>query len=201
MIKIKLFILPLLFASAFTPAAPIDDTITMCNDCHGAKGVSSDSDIPSIAGYSETTITDMLAAYLDEIRIARKSKFRHGDTQRPETDMLSITKALAENEIEALARYYAKQTFIPVKQSFDVALAKKGEKLHENRCTKCHEDGGSSAYDDSGILAGQWMPFLRQSFKDYQSGQRETEEEMQKDINKLSEEQIESLLHYYASQQ
>lgn len=201
MIKIKLYIFPLIFFSAFIQAASIDDTITMCNDCHGEKGVSSDSDIPSIAGYSETTTIDMFAAYLDGVRIAHKSKFRHGDTLRPETDMLSIAKKLSEEDIEALATYYSEQTFISAKQSFDTALAKKGEKLHENRCTKCHEDGGSSADDDAGILAGQWMPFLMQSFKDYRAGDRETDEEMQKKVNKLSEKQINSLLHYYASQQ
>lgn len=201
MIKVKFCIFSLILASAFTQAASIDDTITMCNDCHGEKGVSSDSDIPSIAEYSETTIIDMFAAYLDKARIARKSKFRHGDTLHPETDMLSIAKKLSEEDIEALATYYSKQTFIPVKQSFDTALAKQGEKLHEDRCTKCHEEGGSSADDDAGILAGQWMPFLMQSFKDYRSGDRKTEEEMLKKINKLSEEQINSLLHYYASQQ
>ena len=201
MIKIKLCILPLIFASAFAHTASIDDTITMCNDCHGEKGVSSDSDMPSIAGFSETTIIDMLAVYLDEVRIARKSKFRHGDSQRPETDMLSIAKTLSAEDIEALGSYYAEQTFVPAQQNFDPALAKKGEKLHENRCTKCHEEGGGSADDDAGILAGQWMPYLRQTFKDYQSGERETEEKMQKEVNKLSEKQINALLHYYASQQ
>jgi len=201
MIKVKFCILPLIIACAFTQAASIDDTITMCNDCHGTKGVSTDSDIPSIAGYSETTITDMFDVYLDEVRIARKSKFRHGDTQRPETDMLSIAKELSEEDIESLATYYSEQTFIPVKQSFDATLAKIGEKLHEDKCTKCHEEGGSSADDDTGILAGQWMPFLMQSFKDYRAGDRETEEKMLKKINKLSEEQINALLHYYASQQ
>ena len=201
MLKVKFSILLVIFACAFAQAASIDDTITICNDCHGAKGVSSDSDIPIIAGYSETTIIDMLAAYIDETRIAQKSKFRHGDTQRPETDMVTIAQDLSEEDIEALASYYSAQSFFPAKQSFDAILAKEGAKLHENRCTKCHEDGGSSADDDSGILAGQWRPYLEQSFSDYRSGERQTVAEMQKKINKLSEPQINSLLHYYASQQ
>ena len=201
MIKIKLCIFPLIFASAITQAASIEDKIIMCDDCHGVKGVSSDSDIPSIAGYSETTIISMFDVYLDELRIARKSKFRHGDTQRPEIDMLSIANELSEEDIEALASYYSEQTFVPAKQEFDAALAKKGEKLHEDRCTKCHEEGGTSADDDTGILAGQWGPYLIQTFKDYRSGDRETEDGMLKKINELSGEQINSLIHYYASQQ
>ena len=201
MIKIKLSVFLLIFVCVFTQATSIDETIIMCNDCHGDKGVSSNSDIPSIAGYSEATIISMFDVYLDEVRIARKSKFRHGDTQRPETDMLSIAKELSGEDIEVLATYYSEQTFVPAKQEFDAALAKAGEKLHEGRCTKCHEDGGTSADDDSGILAGQWKPFLAQSFKDYRAGTRETEEGMLKIINNLSEKEINSLLHYYASQQ
>lgn len=201
MIKIKVIALFLMLFTVFSQANSIDNTITMCNDCHGAKGVSSDSDIPSIAGFSETTIADMLAAYIDETRIARSSAYRHGDTGRPVTDMLAIAKELSEENIETIAAYYSEQTSVPTKQAFDATLAKKGEKLHADRCIKCHEEGGSSPDDDSGILAGQWMPFLEQTFKDYRSGDRETEEGMKKTVDKLSEKQIKALIHYYASQQ
>jgi len=201
MIKVKFIAFALVLVSAFSQASTIDDTITMCNDCHGKNGVSSDSDIPNIAGFSETTIVDMFTAYVDGTRIARSSKFRHGDTSRAETDMAVIAKELTESDIEALAKHYAEQTSVGAKQTFDAALAQKGEKLHEDQCTKCHEEGGASPDDDSSILAGQWMPFLAQAFKDYRSGERETEDEMKKKIDKLSDKQIEELIHYYASQQ
>ena len=70
-----------------------------------------------------------------------------------------------------------------------------------SRCTKCHEDGGSSADDDTGILAGQWIPYLEQTIKDYRSGERETEGGMKKKLDKSSEKQVEELIHFYASQQ
>jgi len=201
MIKIKFCTLILILLSTFSQAAAINDIIIMCNDCHGKNGVSSNSSVPSIAGFSETTISDMLTAYIDETRVARNSKFIHGDTSRAETNMTAIAKKLSDSDIEALSTHYAKQTPIAAPQKFDVALAKKGKKLHKNHCLKCHEDGGSSPNDDSSILAGQWMPFLEEAFKDYRSGKRETEAEMLKKVNKLSEAQIESLIHYYASQQ
>ena len=201
MIKIKFLAIFLALFTVFSQASSIDATITMCNDCHGEKGVSGDSDIPSIAGFSETTISDMLAAYIDETRIARSSKYRHGDTSRPATDMVAITNELSEENIEAIAAYYSEQTSVPAKQTFDVELAKQGEKLHEKRCTKCHEKGGSSADDDASILAGQWMPFLEQTIKDYRSDLRKTEKGMKKKLDKLSEKQIEELIHFYASQQ
>lgn len=201
MIKIKVLAFILVLFTSFCQASTIDETITMCNDCHGEKGISNDSDIPSIAGFSETTIVDMLVAYTDETRIARSTKFRHGDTQRPETDMVTITKALSEEYMEAIATYYSEQMSVPVKQTFDADLAKIGKQLHESRCTKCHEDGGSSADDDTGILAGQWIPYLEQTIKDYRSGERETESGMKKKLDKLSEKQVEELIHFYASQQ
>jgi len=201
MIKIKFCTFILILLTTFSQAASIDDTITMCNDCHGKNGVSSNSDIPTIAGFSETTMTDMLTAYIEKTRIARNSKFRHGDTARAETNMTIIAKKLNASDIEALSTYYAEQKHMPAQQKFDAALAQSGKKLHESRCVKCHEEGGSSPDDDASILAGQWMPFLEEAFKDYRSGKRQTEEGMQKKVNELSDEQIKSLVHYYASQQ
>ena len=144
---------------------------------------------------------NMFAAYIDDERVARKSKFRHGDTSRAETDMKTIANSLSEEQIEALATHYSELPFVAAKQEFDPKLAAKGAKIHEKRCVKCHEEGGSSADDDAGIIAGQWIEFLQQSFADYRSGERETEDEMQKKVKKLSDNQINALVHYYASQQ
>tara|TARA_R110000787_G_scaffold156994_1_gene270926 strand:+ start:268 stop:873 length:606 start_codon:yes stop_codon:yes gene_type:complete len=201
MIKINFLALILIFICAFSQANSIDATIITCNDCHGAKGVSSDSDIPSIAGFSQASLLDMFAAYVDESRIAHKSNYRHGDIQRPATDMFSIAKNLSKAEVEAIANYYAQQKFVPAKQVFDTELAKKGSKLHEQRCTKCHEDGGSNADDDAGILAGQWQPYLAQTIREYRSGSRKTGKNMKKLLDNLSEPEIAALIHFYASQQ
>lgn len=201
MIKIKLFILNLLFFGVYSHAETLTALTSMCNDCHGENGVSMASDVPIIAGFSEITLTDMMNAYVDEARPAQKSKYRSGDINRPETDMKSIIQALSQVDVEALATHYSIQKFVPAKQNFDPALAANGEKLHEERCIKCHEKGGSSAADDSGILAGQWQIYLQKSFNDFRSGVRTTDKQMKKAIDKLSDEQVTALLHYYASQQ
>lgn len=177
------------------------ELVAGCNDCHGQKGVSTHSDVPTIAGFSETSISDMLLAFVDETRPAVMSKYRGGDLSRPETSMVAIAKKLSEEDIAALAAYYSGQAFKPAKQKFDAALAAKGAQLHENRCAKCHEDGGSSADDDAGILAGQWSEYLQNSFDHFKHGRREDEAEMVKKIKKLSDVQIKSLIHYYASLQ
>jgi len=199
--KVKFCIASLLFLSHVSLAATTEEIITNCNSCHGENGVSTDADIPTIAGYSETSTSDMLFAFIDEVRPARKSKYRHGDLTRAETDMRTIAKELSETQIEEIALHYSEQTYLPAKQTFDAALAAKGKKTHEVRCTKCHDEGGSLADDDAGMLAGQWGPYLEEAFSDYRSGKRDGEEEMLKKLNKLSDAQVAALIHYYKSQQ
>lgn len=182
-------------------AQAVESLTKDCNDCHGKDGVSTNDDIPTIAGLSETVISDMMFAYIDKTRPARTSKYRHGDTERAETDMAKIATALTEDDIAKLAAHYANLSFVVAKQPFNQSLVKKGEKLHDLHCVKCHEDGGSSADDDSGILAGQWTPYLKQAFDDYRSGKRQTEEEMLDKVKELSDNEIAALLSYYASQQ
>ncbi len=101
-----------------------------------------------------------------------------------------------------MAGYFSKQTFSPADQASDPALAKKGAKLHDKYCEKCHAEGGASAEDDAGILAGQWTPYLTYTLTDYHAGTREMTKKMKKKMNKMREqkgdESITHLLNYYA---
>jgi sulfide dehydrogenase cytochrome subunit len=74
-------------------------------------------------------------------------------------------------------------------------------KIHDRQCEKCHEDGGASAADDAGILAGQWTPYLRQVFEHYSAGERDMPKKMEPKYEKLDAAELEALLHYYASLQ
>ena len=73
-------------------------------------------------------------------------------------------------------------------------------------CEDCHgkkgnEDGGSSADDDAGILAGQWMPYLEDQFKEYASDKRPMPKKMKPKMEKLTDDDIKALIHYYGSLQ
>ncbi len=182
-------------------AKPLEENVSFCEECHGTGGVSQESDVPSIAGFSDIAISDILVAYQEGSRTAISSKFRAGDTSRPETNMNEIAEGLSEEEIEELAAHYAAKTFVPAKQSFDPDKAALGAKIHKIQCTKCHENGGSSRDDDVGILAGQWTPYLRTALKNFRSEKRETEPKMLKVVQELNEDELEALLNYWASQQ
>lgn len=184
---------------AFAGDAP--EFMNQCFDCHGAKGISEHSEVPTIAGASAYFIESSLFAYKDDVRPAVKSKFYYGDTKRAETDMKTIVNKLTEDQIKQAAAYLEKQTFVPAKQPFSEQLAAAGKKVHSVRCEKCHGDGGSSIDDDSGILAGQWTPYLKASMEHFKSGTREMDKKMKQKVDDLSDIQWQALLAYYASQQ
>ncbi len=175
-------------AMAETPSATM--LANTCAGCHGTGGVSHGPATPTIAGVSEEYFKEVMEAY------------KNGD--RRSTIMGRIAKGYSEKEIALLAGYFAKQKFVPAKgQTYDAKLAKKGAKLHDKYCEKCHADGGTSVEDDAGILAGQWTPYLKFTLSDFLAGKSEMPKKMKKKLKKLHEKKgdagIEALLNYYAS--
>jgi sulfide dehydrogenase cytochrome subunit len=182
--------------------ADVMDDIDQCNDCHGEDGVSTESDVPSIAGISAFIIEEYMFEYRDEARICRESEYRSGDLERPATDMCLVAKDLSEDDIAEIAGFYGGKEFVAVVQEFDADKAVLGAKVHNRLCKKCHADGGSYADDDASILAGQWMPYLKQVFADYVAGDRQMlDEKMKEKTDELSDEDTEAIIHYYGSQQ
>ena len=55
--------------------------------------------------------------------------------------------------------------------------------------------------DEASILGGQWAGYLRDTFAEYRSGEREQPKKMAEKLDPLSDADIEALVHYYASQQ
>jgi len=162
-----------------------------CVGCHGTNGVSEGPAIPSIAGMSESYFMDAMQEYAKDDRVS--------------TIMGRIARGYTEDELKAMASFYAKQKSVGAKQKYSASKAKKGRKLHDKYCEKCHEDGGTSAEDDAGILAGQWKPYLVYAMEDFHSGARSMPKKMKKKVKKMIKKKgkkSEALLNeYYASQQ
>lgn len=189
-----------MFAS-LSMAQGLDAVVENCNGCHGDDGVSQWSDVPTIAGLPEFTHADALYAFRDEARPCSESKYRQGDTSRPATTMCKVTADLSDEMIDEVAAYYAGLPFVAAKQDFDASLAAAGKDVHDRLCEKCHSDGGSNADDEAGILAGQWMGYMKATFAEYASGAREQDKSMKDKMDELTAEDTKALLHYYASQQ
>lgn len=168
-----------------------------CDSCHGKNGNSEDDKVPTIAGFSAVTLEDGIEEYKSGDRPADKYKPKDGE----ETDMIEISKKLSDEDIKKVSQYYASQKFIPHKQPFDAALAKKGAKVHKKRCEKCHSDNGTNAEDDAAVLAGQWKAYLKRQFDLIMSDEREAPKKMKKKMKKLKDGDVEKLIEFYASQQ
>ncbi len=177
------------FANAETPSAQM--LSNTCVGCHGAGGISNGPAIPSIAGSSESYFVDVMTEYAKD--------------ERASTIMGRIARGYTDDEIKTMGGYFSKQKIVGAKQEFDAEKAKKGKKLHKKYCEKCHEDGGTSAEDDSGILAGQWKPYLEYTMADFHAGTRNMPKKMKKKVKKMIKKKgkdAESILNeYYASQQ
>lgn len=172
-----------------------------CADCHGKDGASTESDVPVIGGVSEQYLVDSMAAYRDSKRPCAKSAYRGGDKKRAKTDMCEIAGKLSAEDTAKVAKELAAKPFVKVKQPFDAAKAATGKKIHDTQCEKCHSEGGSVAEDEAGILAGQWMPYMKETFAQYTKDARPQPEKMKVKFNALKPADQEALLHYYASQQ
>lgn len=160
-----------------------------CAGCHGPAGVSHGPATPTIAGMS--------AVYFEESMVAYR------DGTRPSTIMTRIAKGYSDEDIKAMATYFAAQKYISAEQTSDKKMAMAGEKLHDKYCEKCHSAGGTVADDDSGMLGGQWKPYLTYNLHDFTSGKREMPKKMAKQLNKLYEKEgqegIDQLVEFYST--
>jgi sulfide dehydrogenase cytochrome subunit len=182
-------------------AADLDAAIESCSGCHGNDGISTSSDVPTIAGLSEFYHSDQLYLYRDEERPCGDAEYSQGDMSGQTSNMCALTADLTDDQIDAIAVHFAELPFQPAKQEFDAALAAAGSAIHERDCRMCHSEGGSVAEDDAGILSGQWLGYMEMTFGQYRSGDREQPGPMQKKIAALSDDDVKALLHFYASGQ
>ena len=166
-----------------------------CGVCHGEQGVSADPSIPSIGGFSEYAILDLLASYESKLRNARKVELEDGT----ETDMVEVIEAFPASELEAIAIYYASQPWVPIQQEFDRDRAVKGARLHKVKCNKCHINGGSVPESDHALMAGQWREYLEGEFKKFDGGSRRMSSKMQQKYDTLNADGKRDIIEFLVS--
>jgi sulfide dehydrogenase cytochrome subunit len=186
-----------------TPALAADGAKVMeqCAACHGKNGVSTDSGIPIIAGYSAKYIVESIKNLRNKLRPCAEVTIPAGPKKGQKSDMCKVSADLKDEDAEAVAKYLAAQKFVPAKQPFDPAKAKAAVAVYKLRCEKCHEDNGGSAEEDNGILAGQWTPYLRDQIANFRSGKRQIDDKMKLRLERVSKEDEEALYNFFASQQ
>jgi sulfide dehydrogenase cytochrome subunit len=167
-----------------------------CAGCHGVDGSSAGPAMPTIAGQpAEYTKSALLG-------------FKSGE--RSATIMDRIAKGYTDEQINTIAEFYAKKTWknavsnpnSKMATPVDAALAAKGAKTAA-KCGKCHEDNGRSTAEDTPRLAGQWVDYLKIKLTDYKNTELKNPQpkKMAKQIEKLSDADLDAIAHFYASQQ
>jgi len=161
-----------------------------CEGCHGSDGNSQGPAMPTIAGMSKNYMVEVM------------EEFRDDETKS--TIMGRIAKGYTDDEIKAMAAYYAGIPFNGAGQGGDAATIATGKKLQKKYCGTCHHDGGADADDDSGILAGQWPTYLHYTLQDFANGDRAISQKMKKKIAQLLAEEgqagLDAIITYLSSQ-
>ncbi|NNC67241.1 MAG: cytochrome c4 [Gammaproteobacteria bacterium] len=182
-----------------------------CLGCHGPAGISQGPATPTISGMSELYIIGAMLAYKydndeDKIDEIIEADVDFEDVEffaRISTVMNRIAQGYTEEEIKILAKHFAELPFESAQQSVNADQAKTGAKLHETHCEKCHEEGGSSAEDDAGVLAGQWVPYLEYTMADFASGDRDMPKKMKKQMEEAhtanGDDAMRDLIQFYAN--
>lgn len=159
-----------------------------CFACHGPNGISAAAPIPIIGGQQNTYLTNVLSA------------FRSGE--RSSTIMGRLMRGYSDAEIEAIATYLGALPYRPAAQTVDAAKLDSGRKAYGRVCKKCHEEEGrESAAPDYPRLAGQWLPYLQMTMNEILTGQRKVDEKFSASLEKLTREEIDAVLHFFAAQQ
>ena len=173
--------------SAMAQAAPPSAAMlsNACAGCHGTNGGSAGPSMPSLASQSKEAIVEAM------------KKFKSGE--RPATVMGRLAKGYTDAEFEAMGDFFSKQKFHATTQKVDAAKAKKGADLQEANCSRCHLEDGKEGKDDSPVMASQWLPYLQLQMQMYLDGKRKMPEKMAEKVKPLSKEDLDALMHFYAS--
>ena len=158
-----------------------------CAGCHGTRGHSS-SPMPIIAGLPEVYLKQTLRDY------------RSG--KRPSTIMGRVARGYNDEEIDALAAFFASQVWISPKQDgLDSKMIKRGKRIHRDGCSTCHKDNGRYQDDLVPRLAGQWRDYLEIVLEEYWLRERTMPHLLMViAVSELEKDDLGALASFYASQ-
>jgi sulfide dehydrogenase cytochrome subunit len=193
--------------SAAAQAAPPTAAMlsNACAGCHGTHGASAGMTMPSLAGQSKEAIVDAMKKFRGvEKKDADGKPVLNAEGKpvmesRPATIMGRLAKGYTDADIDAIGDFFSKQKLHATIQNLDKAKVAKGASLQEANCSRCHMEDGKEGKDNSPAMAGQWLPYLQIQMDMYLSGKRKMPEKMEEKVKPLSKEDLDALLHFYAS--
>jgi sulfide dehydrogenase cytochrome subunit len=88
-------------------AQDLQQLIAECESCHGPGGVSTEADVPSLAGKSSAYLREVLEQFYYYERHCPTTTYRHGDRPKTPLNMCSVANTLSEEDKQALADYFS----------------------------------------------------------------------------------------------
>jgi cytochrome c553 len=150
-----------------------------CGGCHGAHGISHDSDVPNLAAQDAQYLVSAIKAYRER--------------ERQQQDMHKFLANVSEEGIENIAAYYSVQRSQPAE-----AKAISMKEL-ANKCDRCHGPGMENPMMIIPKIRGQNKAYLVKALNDYRDNERGSSP-MHKMSLPYSEAVIDSIATWYANQ-
>jgi cytochrome c553 len=162
-----------------------------CNGCHGASGISSMVNTPSLAGQLPTYLFKQLQDYAND--------------NRQQAVMSTLAKTLSKQDAADLAAWFASlplafQSAMPVTYENAEKLVKNGSNARiVPPCEVCHGNGGHGQKIDIPSLSGQDADYVITTLKAFKDGSRHNDiySRMRSIAKTLSDEEISELGMYY----
>jgi cytochrome c553 len=171
------------------------EDVSACTDCHGPRGAEPDRD-------RTPTLAAQVAAY------TYKQLRDYKDGKRENRRMQEAVERLSDEQLAALAAWYAEQPFAVVEVDADetvsdatLELVFRGDKTRLIQpCASCHGVNGEGAIIDVPAISGQNVKYFVDTMRDYARDKRENDiySRMRIIAKALTRDEIEELAVYYA---
>ena len=163
------------------------DALTQaCVQCHGSNGVSSAVKTPHLNG--------QLVDYLEETI----SALAQGDRQSSVNN--HVPKTWSRQEVAAVAKYYSSNKGARPVQAVSTDKVAAGRQIYLKRCAECHPDNGRQSEHDAPLMAAQNLEYLIEQTQEFVTGKRKFVFMMDDAFRGLSAAELETVAHFFASQ-
>jgi cytochrome c553 len=166
-------------------AQPFEERLAACLACHGEKGVSETSEVPSLAGMPEKFT--LIQLYLFRERM-RKIEI-----------MNDVAKGMTDDDLRKFSDYFAKLPPPIAADPPDSVIAARAQALiAKHHCASCHNPDFSGR-EQMPRLAAQREDYLLKSLRDYKAATRRGyDATMDEVIRPITDADIVDLSHYLA---
>lgn len=164
----------------------VREKATVCFECHGPNGNSTNPAYPILAGQSWRYIFIEL------------KDFKEGRRSDPQMSLRAAN--LSQDDMIALANFFAAQKQLPIQVKVDPAKVEAGRKTSDTvLCPMCHL-GGFVGQNDIPRVAGQWPQYIKKQLEDFKAKRRTNDAgNMTSVAAGLSDQDIENLSQYIAN--